>query len=139
MALLPQDPQKQKKLLIGLLPILAAFAYYQFYHTGRSLEVTELQANVERLETSNAAMRTIVSRYGQDLQQRLAIYQAHVGQLEALDGPPRVGVEQVGDGGGGHVGEDRRMPRGRSPSRCPGRQSTRCPGTVVGILRVGCG
>ena len=42
MALLPQDPQKQKKLLIGLLPILVAFAYYQFYHTGRSLEVTEL-------------------------------------------------------------------------------------------------
>lgn len=84
MALLPQDPQKQKMLLAGLMPLLLAFAYYQYYHGRRATEAEELQANVERLETSNAAMRTIVGRYGQDLQQRLAIYQAHVGQLEAL-------------------------------------------------------
>jgi type IV pilus assembly protein PilO len=84
MALLPQDPQKQKMLLVGLLPVLLAFAYYQYYHTGRAEEVVTAQADVERLQASNAAMRTIVSRYGQDLEQRLAIYQAHIGQLEAL-------------------------------------------------------
>jgi Tfp pilus assembly protein PilO len=84
MALLPQDPQKQKLVLIGLVPLLLAFGYYQFVHSKRVVEVETLQANVDRLEVSNAALRTIVSRYGSDFQQRLAIYQAHVGQLEAL-------------------------------------------------------
>lgn len=84
MALLPQDPQKQKLVLAGLLPVLLAFGYYYFYHTKRVTEADALQANVDRLEASNAGMRQIVGRFGQDFQQRLAIYQAHVEQLEQL-------------------------------------------------------
>jgi type IV pilus assembly protein PilO len=84
MALLPQDPKKQKLVLAGLLPVLLAFGYYYFYHTKRVTEAETLQANVERLESSNAGMRQIVTRYGQDFQQRLAVLQAHVGQLEQL-------------------------------------------------------
>jgi type IV pilus assembly protein PilO len=84
MALLPQDPQKQKVIFLALLPILIAFGYYYFFHTKRVTEATELQDNVDRLEVSNAGMRQIVGRYGPDFQQRLAVYQAHVGQLEQL-------------------------------------------------------
>ena len=84
MALLPQDPQKQKLVLAGLLPILIAFGYYYFYHTKRVEEANAMQDNIERLEVSNAGMRQIVSRYGADFQQRLAVYQAHVEQLEDL-------------------------------------------------------
>jgi type IV pilus assembly protein PilO len=84
MALLPQDPQKQKLVFIGLLPILLAFGYYYFYHTKRATEAATLQDNVDRLEVSNAGMRQIVSRYGPEFHQRLAVYQAHVGQLEEL-------------------------------------------------------
>jgi type IV pilus assembly protein PilO len=84
MALLPQDPQKQKLVLLGLLPILIAFGYYYFYHTKRSEEAATLQDNVDRLEVSNAGLRQIVGRYGPDFQQRLAMYEAHVSQLEEL-------------------------------------------------------
>jgi type IV pilus assembly protein PilO len=84
MALLPQDPQKQKLVLVGLLPILLAFGYYYFYHTKRVTEAQTLQDSVDRLEVSNAGMRQIVGRYGADFRQRLAIYQAHVEQLEDL-------------------------------------------------------
>jgi Tfp pilus assembly protein PilO len=84
MALLPQDPQKQKLVLLGLLPILIAFGYYYFYHSGRATEATAMQDNIDRLEVSNAGMRQIVGRYGPEFQQRLAVYQAHVGQLEEL-------------------------------------------------------
>ncbi|MBR9990220.1 MAG: type 4a pilus biogenesis protein PilO [Gemmatimonadetes bacterium] len=84
MALLPQDPQKQKLVLLALLPVLLAFGYYYFYHTKRVTEAQTLQDNVDRLEVSNAGMRQIVGRYGADFQQRLAVYQAHVGQLEDL-------------------------------------------------------
>ncbi|HEX2165881.1 MAG TPA: type 4a pilus biogenesis protein PilO [Longimicrobiales bacterium] len=84
MALLPQDPQKQKLVLAGLLPVLLAFGYYYFYHTKRVTEAEALQENVERLEVSNAGMQQIIGRYGADFQQRLAVYQAHLGQLEEL-------------------------------------------------------
>ena len=84
MALLPQDPQKQKMVLAALLPVLLAFGYYYFYHTKRVAEAETLQADVERLEVSNAGLRQIVGRYGQDFQQRLAVFQAHLGQLEQL-------------------------------------------------------
>jgi len=84
MALLPQDPQKQKLIFMGLLPILFAFGYYYFYHTKRATEAAALQDNVDRLEVSNAGMRQIVGRYGPEFHQRLAVYQAHVGQLEEL-------------------------------------------------------
>jgi len=84
MALLPQDPQKQKLVLIGLLPVLIAFGYYYFYHTKRTAEAAALQDNIDRLEISNAGMRQVVARYGPDLQQRLAVYEAHLGQLEEL-------------------------------------------------------
>ena len=42
MALLPQDPQKQKLILIGLLPILLAFGYYYFFHTKRVEDLQRL-------------------------------------------------------------------------------------------------
>lgn len=84
MALLPQDPQKQKLVLLALLPILIAFGYYYFYHTKRSVEAAALQDNIDRLEVSNAGMRQIVGRFGADFQQRLSIYEAHVRQLEEL-------------------------------------------------------
>ncbi|MGH7449688.1 MAG: type 4a pilus biogenesis protein PilO [Longimicrobiales bacterium] len=84
MALLPQDPQKQKQVLVALLPILIAFGYYYFYHGKREAEATALQERVETLEVANAAMSQIVARFGADLPQRLAVYQAHIGQLESL-------------------------------------------------------
>jgi type IV pilus assembly protein PilO len=43
-----------------------------------------MQDDIDRLEVSNAGMRQIVSRYGPEFHQRLAVYQAHVGQLEEL-------------------------------------------------------
>ena len=84
MALLPQDPQKQKLVLAALLPVLIAFGYYYFYHTKRVVEATALEERVERLEVANAGMRQVVARFGTDLPQRLAVYQAHIGQLESL-------------------------------------------------------
>jgi type IV pilus assembly protein PilO len=79
-----RDPQTQKKLLVVLLPLVAAVGYYQFIHAPRALEVESLEMRVESLNSQNTAMRTVVGQYGEDLERRLAIFQEHVSQLEQL-------------------------------------------------------
>jgi type IV pilus assembly protein PilO len=79
-----RDPQVQRQLLIGLLPVFAAVAFYQFIYTPRSEEADVLEARVETLTSQNNTMRAIVARHGSDLERRLAIFEEHVGQLEQL-------------------------------------------------------
>jgi type IV pilus assembly protein PilO len=79
-----RDPQVQKRLMLGLLPVLAAALYYQFVHTPRVEAADELEMRVEALTSQNTAMRAVVARYGTDLERRLAIFQEHVNHLEQL-------------------------------------------------------
>jgi hypothetical protein len=57
MGLLPTSQEQQKKLLIGLVPLLAAFAYYQFVHMPKSVEIELLDEQLMTLETTNNAAR----------------------------------------------------------------------------------
>jgi type IV pilus assembly protein PilO len=84
MALLPSDPQQQRKLLIGLAPLLLLFAYYQFVHGGRADRIGELETHLETLVTTNVAAKVIAAQGGPELQRRLGIYEAHMQRLEEL-------------------------------------------------------
>lgn len=84
MALLPQDPAKQKQLLIGLLPLVLLFGYYYYLHTPRVEEIHGLESRLEALEQRNEIARTIAQRSGPELEQRLAIYEQHMHRLEQL-------------------------------------------------------
>ena len=84
MALLPQSPAQQKKLLIGLVPLLALFGYYQLVHTKRALEIQTLEAELEALETSNAAAKVLAAQGGPELERRLAVLEEHMIRLEEL-------------------------------------------------------
>jgi type IV pilus assembly protein PilO len=84
MALLPSDPQTQKKLFAGIVPLLLLFAFYQFYHTDRAVEVSELETQLEVLETANNSARVLAAQGGPELQKRLAMYEQHMKRLEEL-------------------------------------------------------
>jgi type IV pilus assembly protein PilO len=84
MALLPRDMAAQKRLLLGVLPLLAAFGYFYFLHSPRAAEAAALETRVEKLTQQNSAMRAVVARYGTDLPQRLAVYEENVRLLERL-------------------------------------------------------
>jgi Tfp pilus assembly protein PilO len=84
MALLPSDPQAQKKLFAGIVPLLLVFAFYQFYHIDRVAEVTELETQLEVLETANNSARVLAAQGGPELQKRLAMYEQHMKRLEEL-------------------------------------------------------
>ncbi|HSJ12825.1 MAG TPA: type 4a pilus biogenesis protein PilO [Longimicrobiales bacterium] len=84
MALLPKDPQKQKLVLIGLIPVLLAFAFYYLVYTPRAEQIATLQDEFDRLEASNAATEAGMSRYGANLSGQLEIYKQHMTIIERL-------------------------------------------------------
>lgn len=80
---LPDDPQQQKRLLIGLIPLLLLFAFWYFLHGDRVEEVDAMQTRVENLESQNRTAR-LRSRQGSELQERLARFERHIDRLEDL-------------------------------------------------------
>ncbi|MGH7553538.1 MAG: type 4a pilus biogenesis protein PilO [Longimicrobiales bacterium] len=84
MALLPQSPEQQKRMLVGLFPLLLLFAYYQFMHRARAAEIANLETELEILETGNAAAKILAEQGGPELEQRLAMLEQHMVRLEEL-------------------------------------------------------
>lgn len=84
MPLIPTEPDKQKKLLIGLIPLLLLFAYWFGVHGGKTEEIAAMESRLQTLETRNATARVRAGRGAADLEERLALYEQHIAQLETL-------------------------------------------------------
>lgn len=84
MALLPSDPQTQKKLLLGVVPLVVAVLYWQFYHGKLTTQVSELEARLEQLEGKNRTARAQAAQGGPELERKLALYEEHMNRLEEL-------------------------------------------------------
>lgn len=84
MALLPSDPQAQKRLLLVIAPLVLLGLYWFFHHDPKTVELGELEQRYEALEASNATARIRAQHGGRELEQRLAIYEEHIRRLEEL-------------------------------------------------------
>ncbi len=85
MALVPDDPTQRNALLIGLVAALAFyFGFWDMWYTPRQQELEEMQTRLEQLEDQNRSARILATRGGEELQERLALYERHVMQLEQL-------------------------------------------------------
>jgi type IV pilus assembly protein PilO len=71
--------------MLGGLALLALIIPYNMYLLGPRQEANaELQTRVESLETVNRRASVLAAQGGGDLEERLALYEAHVAQLEEL-------------------------------------------------------
>ena len=85
MGLLPSDEKQQKKLLLGLVPLLILLAYWYVFHGDRKAEVETARTRLEALERNNNTARAIASQgSSQDLARRLELYEEHMERLEQL-------------------------------------------------------
>lgn len=80
---LPEDPAQQKRLLIGLIPLLALFGYWYFLHGGYVEELEAMETRLENLEARNAQARARAPQSRQ-LEERLVVFERHITRLEEL-------------------------------------------------------
>lgn len=84
MALMPQNPAKQKNLMAGVVALVLSFGYYQLVHTKQAAEIDALETRLEALETTNAAAKALAARRGPELEDKLAVLEQHMVRLEEL-------------------------------------------------------
>ena len=80
---LPDDPAQQRRLLIGLVPLLALFGYWYALHGNYVEEHESMTTRLENLETrtTQARMRAPQSR---QLEEQLVKFEQHIERLEQL-------------------------------------------------------
>ncbi|MGD2120607.1 MAG: type 4a pilus biogenesis protein PilO [Gemmatimonadota bacterium] len=84
MALIPSDPKQRNALLISILAVALGYFFWSMWYSPRQVEIAELQGDLDRLEFNNERAQIVSARGGGDLQERLALYERHVDQLERL-------------------------------------------------------
>lgn len=84
MALLPDDPKRRNAVLGAGLALVALYFFHSYYYTPKAEDADALTARLEQLENQNRRAQIIATRGGAELEQRLALYEAHITQLEEL-------------------------------------------------------
>jgi len=84
MALLPKEPKQQKALGAIVVLLGLGYAFYTYWYSPRKVEVDALRGRVTALETSNRQAQIQAARGGTDLEERNALYERHVMELEEL-------------------------------------------------------
>lgn len=84
MALLPEDPKRRNMVLGAGIALVALYFFHSYYYAPRAEEAEGLEARLEQLENQNRRAQIIATRGGAELEQRLALYEGHIIQLEKL-------------------------------------------------------
>lgn len=84
MALIPQDPKQRNALIAIVLTAAGLYAAYTYMYSPTKVELDEVQAHLESLQTKNRQAQIQAARGGQDLEERNALYERHVMELEQL-------------------------------------------------------
>ncbi|HUF77036.1 MAG TPA: type 4a pilus biogenesis protein PilO [Longimicrobiales bacterium] len=80
----PDDPIQRNWMLAGVAFLVLIVPYSMYVLTPRQEENAQLLQRVESLETVNRRASVLAAQGGGDLQERLALYEAHVAELEQL-------------------------------------------------------
>lgn len=80
----PDDPTQRNWMLGGVAFLALLVPYNMYLLTPRQEANAELQGRVESLETVNRRASVLAAQGGGDLEERLALYEAHVAKLEEL-------------------------------------------------------
>jgi type IV pilus assembly protein PilO len=80
----PTDPQQRNYMVVGLVVLLLIVPFRMYILTPRQGANATVRTRVEALAEQNRRAGILAARGGGDLQERLALYERHVAQLEEL-------------------------------------------------------
>jgi len=80
----PSNPRQRNAFIAGILLIGSIYPFYSFWYKAHRDEVTEMRTRLETLDDQNRRASVLAARGGGDLQERLALYERQVAQLEQL-------------------------------------------------------
>lgn len=85
MALVPEQPRQRNAVLLAVLFLLAFyFLFWNRWYVPSGEELAEMEARLEQLEDQNRSAQILATRGGEQLEERLALYERHVGRMEQL-------------------------------------------------------
>ncbi len=84
MALLPDDPNQQKALGAIALSLVVLYFANSLWYSGATAEVEADQARVDVLVSQNRQAQALAISAGRGLEERMALYERHVAELEQL-------------------------------------------------------
>lgn len=84
MALIPEDPKQQKALIAGVTAIAVLYLANSFWLDPKRDLLQADQEVLEALEVSNRTAQLLATRGGRGLEERMALYERHIAQLERL-------------------------------------------------------
>lgn len=84
MAILPDEPKQKNAVLIAIVALAGLYFFNSYLVAPKAEEADALEARLEVLENQNRRAQIIATRGGVELEQRLALYEGHIDQLEKL-------------------------------------------------------
>lgn len=84
MPLIPDDPKQKQALAVIAVSLVVLYFANSLWYSGATEEVEALQARVENMQAQNRTAQALAIRAGQDTEERMALYERHIAQLEQL-------------------------------------------------------
>ena len=84
MALIPDDPKQRNALVIGVVALAGFYFFWSMWYSPRAEQVVSMETRLEQLERENQRAQTVATRGTENLEERLALYERHMIQLEQL-------------------------------------------------------
>ena len=84
MPLMPDDPKQKQALAVIAVSLVVLYFANSLWYTGATEAVEAQEARVENMQAQNRTAQALAIRVGQDTEERMALYERHIAQLEQL-------------------------------------------------------
>ena len=84
MPLMPDDPKQKQALAVIAVSLVVLYFANSLWYTGATEAVEAQEARVENMQAQNHTAQALAIRAGQDTEERMALYERHIAQLEQL-------------------------------------------------------
>ncbi len=84
MALIPDDPKQKNALVAIIVSLLVLYVANTYWYRGQIVTVAAEEGRVENIQAQNRTAQAVAISLGRGLEERMALFERHVAELEQL-------------------------------------------------------